>query len=120
MKFTIVVDDGFVSVDGEGYNGIDLSELAAENIHAVQFYGEYGEAEFKPVFNAETRQLTKPVNEVFDAKYVYVFQTVIDRWEAAKEQARIAAEVREKAIAEAMAAQEEAAAAAQVQTVTVG
>lgn len=95
MKITIIVDDGFVAVDGEGFNGIDLSELAAENIHAVQFYGTWGEVEFKPFMHLGEdgfAKLKKPQNDVFSAEYISVFQREIDRWAMAKEQARIAAE----------------------------
>ncbi len=44
MRVTIVPFDGFVSVDGEGYRGIDLSSMPSD-IHAVQWYGEEGEIE---------------------------------------------------------------------------
>lgn len=86
-KFTIIIEGGFVCVDGEGYSGIDLSELAAENIHAIQFYGSYGEVEFAPVFDAETKRVRKAENAVFGADGVRVFQRELDRWAVAKQQA---------------------------------
>lgn len=45
MKITIIPKDGFVSVDGKGLIGIDMSG-APENIHAVQFDSPYGHTEY--------------------------------------------------------------------------
>mgnify|MGYP006921288613 CR=1 FL=1 len=45
-RITVVKPDGLIIVDGEGYNGIDLSFLDA-NIHAIQWYHTYGEVERK-------------------------------------------------------------------------
>lgn len=46
MRVTILPDDKSVSVDGEGYGGLDLSFMDA-NIHAVQWYETHGEIERK-------------------------------------------------------------------------
>jgi hypothetical protein len=46
MKFTIICDDGFVSVDGVGYDGFDLSGLDP-TIRAVQWGGVSGEVEYR-------------------------------------------------------------------------
>ena len=46
MRVTIIPDDGFVSVDGEGFLDIDLSSMPA-NIHAVQWYHTEGEVEYR-------------------------------------------------------------------------
>ena len=43
---TIIKDDGFVSVDGVGYTGLDCSSLDS-NVHAVQFDGTNGHVEYK-------------------------------------------------------------------------
>ena len=93
-KLTIIVDDGLVSVDGESYTGIDLSEIAAENIHAVQFYGTWGEVEFKPFVHLDedgVARLRKPENAVFGADGVSVFDREMQRWNDAKQAAAQAA-----------------------------
>jgi hypothetical protein len=46
MRLTIIPADGFVSVDGKGYSSMDLSFIP-QDIHAVQWYGTYGEVEIK-------------------------------------------------------------------------
>lgn len=46
MKVTIIPADGFVSVDGMGFNGIDMASVE-ESIHAVQWNGSSGEIEHK-------------------------------------------------------------------------
>ena len=46
IRLTIIPDDCYCAVDGIGYSGIDMTSLAAE-IHALQWYGEYGEEEIK-------------------------------------------------------------------------
>lgn len=45
MKFTIIPDDGFVSKDGVGYSGLTFE--IDQTIHAVQWYGDFGEIEYK-------------------------------------------------------------------------
>lgn len=46
MRVTIIPIDGFVSVNGEGFGGLDLSFIKS-NVHAVQWYGSSGEVELK-------------------------------------------------------------------------
>lgn len=87
-QFTIIVDDGRMAVNGEGYT-IDLAELAEQGIHAVQFYGEYGEIEYKPKFNAELKRIEKPMNEIFTA--AMDFERELNRWHDAKAEAEIKA-----------------------------
>lgn len=43
MRVTIIPADGFVSVDGQGAN-LTISGLPA-NVHAIQWYGAFGEVE---------------------------------------------------------------------------
>ena len=91
MRVTILPDDKSVSVNGEGYAGLDLSFLDP-TIHAVQWYDTHGEIERKdPV----TKKMT--ANEEitsFDA-----FEPVLDVWQAKKDE--VAA-----AVAAAIAAQQ--------------
>jgi hypothetical protein len=49
MRVVIIPSDEFVSVDGLGFNGINMSSVAS-NIHAVQWYGSTGEIERKDSF----------------------------------------------------------------------
>lgn len=44
MRATIIPSDGFCSVDGVGFDGVDMTTVAPE-VHAVQWYGTYGEVE---------------------------------------------------------------------------
>ena len=59
MRLTIIKNDGFVSIDGEGYLGIDLTELD-ESVNAVQWYDTYGEVEIKDSRNRiiENKEIT--------------------------------------------------------------
>ena len=46
MRATIIPADGFCSVDGVGFNGVDMTSVAPE-VHAVQWYGTFGEVEIQ-------------------------------------------------------------------------
>jgi hypothetical protein len=46
MRVTIIPSDGFVSVNGDGVLGLDLSFMDA-GIHAIQWYDTEGEIEWK-------------------------------------------------------------------------
>lgn len=75
MKFTIIQENNFVCVDGVGYE-LETPIGGIDGIHAVQWYGEYGEIEYsrKLVDGA----FVKPANEIFsDASR---FQSAIDLW----------------------------------------
>lgn len=82
MKLTIVADDQSVGVDGEFFAPLDLSQLDAA-IHAVQWYGEYGEVEYKT--RLENGVLMKPANLL--TTDVTPFQFAIDAWNVAKAEA---------------------------------
>lgn len=79
MRLSIIADDGAVGVDGEFFSELDLSALDP-NIHAVQWYGEYGEVEFKTRF--EDGKLFHPGNQYITD--VSSYQFAFDAWEAAK------------------------------------
>jgi hypothetical protein len=53
-RVTIVPSDGFVSVDGVGVAGLDLSALPP-GINAVQWFGNKGELELSPDENTGRR-----------------------------------------------------------------
>jgi hypothetical protein len=48
MLLTIIKDDNFISIDGNGLLNIeqDLSWIP-DDVHALQWYGDYGEVEYK-------------------------------------------------------------------------
>ena len=73
MRVTIIPDDGFVSIDGVGYDGLDLSSIDS-SIHAVQWYGEEGEVEMR---NPVTRKLV----ENRGIASLDEFQTALDAWQ---------------------------------------
>ena len=97
MRLVIVADDARVGIDAMNYDDLDMSQLDP-SIHAIQWYGEYGEIEFKRKF--ENGQIVKPQNQIITD--VTPYQWAVDAWNAAK-----AAE--DAAIAAAQAAQAEAA-----------
>lgn len=75
MKVTIIPSDGLVSIDNEGFNGLDLSFID-QSIHAIQWYGEGGEIEYKDergrmIANVEINSIEQ-------------FQPALDLWQAAK------------------------------------
>ena len=79
MKFTIVADDKAVGIDEEFFSGLSLPELDP-TIHAVQWYGEYGEVEFKTVF--ANGALNRPQNQLITD--FTPFQFAVDAWNAKK------------------------------------
>ena len=79
MRVTIIPVDGFVSVDGEGFAGLDLSSIDA-SVHAVQWYGEAGEVEIKDVATGKIKE-----NQEIASFSEYEF--VVGLWQAAKNEA---------------------------------
>jgi hypothetical protein len=75
MRITIIPEDGRVSINGVGYNGLDLSAIDP-SVHAVQWYDTEGEVEIK---DARGRMVENRVIDSFDE-----FAFVIPLWEAAK------------------------------------
>jgi len=76
MRITIIPDDKFVSVDGDGLTDLDLSFIDS-NIHAIQWYDTYGEVEYKdPV----TQKMTYN-REITDLSE---FQQAIAIWQTEK------------------------------------
>ena len=88
MRLTIIANDKCIGLEGVFYGDLDLSSLDA-SIHAVQWYGAYGEIEFKSQF--ENGQIVKPQNQIIAD--VTPYQWAVDAWNAAKaaEDAAIAA-----------------------------
>lgn len=100
MKLTIIPIDGLVNVDYKFFTELNLSQCQIPaNIHALQWYGTDGEVEF-----VENADRTKPQNEAISELPAWA-TACFEVWSVAK----AAEEVR---IAEELAAQEAAAAAA--------
>jgi hypothetical protein len=104
MKLTAIKSDGFVAIDGEGYDGIDLSPLNNEqmfgsSVRAIQWYDTFGDVEFA---NAQGQSTGNVRIEDFSH-----FNWIVDAYAARK--AQVAAE---KAAADVAVAQAQAEAAA--------
>jgi hypothetical protein len=76
MRITIIPNDGFVSIDGEGYSDLDLSFMD-DNIHALQWYDNEGEIERK-----DNRGRVVANEEITD---ITPYQPALDEWQVAKE-----------------------------------
>ena len=79
MKLVIIADDSRVCVDGLGYDELNMDELD-QTIHAVQWNGQWGEIEYKSVF--DNGQITKPQNQVITS--IDSYQWAVDAWNVAK------------------------------------
>ena len=91
MRVTIVADDDMVLVDGKPQT-VDCKPLVAEGKHAVQWYGAFGEVEFRSEIDAGKREVTRKANEKITD--IAPYQSYVDAWnvenakqEAAKKQA---------------------------------
>jgi len=93
MRLTIIPADGFVSVGGVGFGGLDLSFMAA-SVHAVQWYETHGEVEVKDPVTG--RMVANEVITSIDA-----FQPAITLWQAAKTADELAKAAAEAAAIEA-------------------
>lgn len=105
MRLTINVPDSFISVDGEGYHELDVTELD-NTIHAIQWDGSFGEIEFKKQI-IDSKVVTKEnelITEIDDEFYLTLFNNAKQVYKN-KEEARLA---KEKAEEEALLAQIEA------------
>lgn len=77
MRLTIIRSDGFVSIDGKGYSGLNLS-LLDNNIHAIQWTDTSGVVEYIETGNG------RPANKIItDLNLCY---PAITAWEKAYEE----------------------------------
>lgn len=81
MNITIVADDKTVGINGEFYVDLDLSGLPLD-IHAVQWYGSFGEVEYKTQFlnGVFVKPMNKPITDFSDFAFIFPI------WNNAKEQ----------------------------------
>ena len=79
MRLTIIPTDGTVIIDGKAYSNLDLSSIDT-TVNAVQWYDTQGEVELKDptTGNMTGHRLITSVDE---------FQTAIDLWQAAEQNA---------------------------------
>ena len=91
MRLTIVSVDGAVYVDGVSYSGLDLSFVPFD-VHALQWYGTYGELEFKRSF--VDGQIIHPVNQMLNElpDWANTAKTLWDEAKANEEAAILAAQ----------------------------
>lgn len=76
----VIPSDTFCSVDGVGFNGVDMSSVPV-NLHAMQWYGTWGEEEYAdPV----TRQMQPNVRITSLGGYEAVFSSYWDIRNAAE------------------------------------
>jgi hypothetical protein len=87
MKFTLIVPDGTMAIDGEGYS-IDVSPAPA-GLHAVQWYETWGEEEWVDSRGRMVR------NEEISSYSAY--QWAIDAWNVAKAAAQAEEAARQQA-----------------------
>jgi hypothetical protein len=85
MRVTIIPSDGFVSVDNEGYNDLDLSFMDAD-IHALQWYDTDGEIEYQDARGRATHNVAITSLEQFE-----YWDQCYAAWQAAKDAAEQAA-----------------------------
>jgi len=79
MRLTIIRNDGFVSVNNEGFSDLDLSFMDSD-IHAVQWYETEGEVERR-----DTRGRIIANEEITSIEQ---FQPALDLWLEAKQRAQ--------------------------------
>lgn len=74
QRVTIIPVDGYVSIDGRSFDGMDLSTVDPQ-IHALQWYGSAGEIELAPDDNGRVANIV-----ITDLSFV---QPALDAWQAA-------------------------------------
>lgn len=77
MKLTIIPADKIIGIDGV-FKHVESMPSSTTAVHAVQWYGSYGEVEYKTQFIGG--KIVKPVNEVITSLDAY--QWAIDEWGA--------------------------------------
>lgn len=77
MRVTIIAEDNMVLVDGKPQT-VDCKPLVAEGKHAVQWYGAFGEVEFRSEIDVTKREVTRKGNEKITDFAPY--QSYVDAW----------------------------------------
>lgn len=74
QRVTIIPSDGYVAIDGRAFHDLDLSQIDSQ-IHAMQWYGMYGEIELAPDVNGQGANI--------EITSLDTFQPALDAWQAA-------------------------------------
>ena len=80
MRVTVIADDNRVIVDGKGRK-VDTSGLLSDKIHAMQWYGDFGEIEFRTTRSFELDH--RPPN--VKVKEFTRFEPYLNAWNMAKD-----------------------------------
>jgi len=89
MRITVIPEDGFVSVDNEGYSDLDLSFIPQE-VHALQWYDDEGEIEYQDKRGRAARNEEITALEQFE-----YWDQCYAAWQVAKAEAEQAAQPQE-------------------------
>lgn len=77
MRVAIIVDDNIVLVDGKARN-VDTSSLIENDIHAVQWYGEFGEEEYRTYMDTTLKAWSRKPNAIINDFTPY--DSYVDAW----------------------------------------
>jgi hypothetical protein len=91
MRLTVIYDDKFIKIDGKGMFFADNWPFEETDIHAVQWYDDHGELEYKTAI--PNKELTKK-SQI--KKYLDFFNEEYAKWEA--EQTKIEEEEKQRLI----------------------
>lgn len=92
MRVTVIVDDKFVSKDGEGVSPVTFPDsVDLSSVHAIQWNETWGAVEYKVTVNGGV--ITKPANLIINDFSPYA--SILDAWKAAMDKA-----AEERALAE--------------------
>jgi hypothetical protein len=86
MRVTIIPEDGFVSIDNEGYGDLDLSFIPYE-VHALQWYDTDGEVEYQDDRGRATEN--REITSLTEFPY---YDQCYQLWQQAKAEAEAEAE----------------------------
>lgn len=75
MRVKVIYDDKFISVDGKGMFFAENWPFDETDIHAIQWYDDHGELEYK---SREPNKELKSMKDIL--KYVKFYQEEYDKW----------------------------------------
>ena len=81
MRVSIVTEDGIVAVDGQGFR-VNCDWLDRD-IHAIQWYDNFGEIEYRSRYLAKERRWDRKPNQHFTDFKPY--QHLVDTWRTVKQ-----------------------------------